>query len=109
MGNVIKVPVSDLIALGDHLQTIESQLETEGNKDRLIHGLDPKHGEQHVRVAEEGFEEAWKTSIKKLLEDLDGIAELSTAIGRKADVLDERIAGTVDGMAGELAQFNFHL
>ncbi|QRY63008.1 hypothetical protein JVX90_01780 [Gordonia sp. PDNC005] len=109
MGSFIQVPPQDMISLGNALNGIRDMLEAQKNDGRVVHGLDDRHGEYHVQVAEEGFVDAWKTSIDMLIEAIGGTGDLAKAIGVGAAEIDGKVAEAGNNAANQLSSFNFHV
>lgn len=109
MGSRIEVPFAEMKALGKALTDIQAMLKKQDENGRVINGLDTRHGEEHVKVAEKGFVEAWETSIGKLLEAIGGTGELATSIGENAEKIDTEVAAGARSAANRLSELNLHV
>lgn len=109
MGDFIQVPKQDMIKLGDDLNQIKWMLESQKKDGSVIDGLDSQYGSEHVGIGEEGFVEAWKTAIDKLLEAIGGTGDLSKSIGVGADSIDKKVAESGNKAADQLSGFNLHV
>jgi hypothetical protein len=91
----VQYPYATLVALGTNLQNISTKL---GEKQ---HGADDCGGlgsgeQQRIQDAIDNFRDEWKTSFRKLNEDINDWGGLSKAIG---DMVAQFDAGTAQALA----------
>ena len=77
--NKVQISVAHLFTVGSNFSNVKAELEAVKNGMTILSGVDDVHGAR-MSTAVESFFSEWKTSRRTLLDNVDGLGDVSSQI-----------------------------
>ena len=97
----VQIPVAHLTTVGRNLKNVKAELEAVENGMTSLSGVDDVHGAR-MSTAVESFFSEWKTSRRTLLDNVDGLGDVSSQIASSTSEFDGKLSSSLNEFASKL-------
>ena len=97
----VQIPVAHLTTVGRNLKNVKAELEAVENGMTSLSGVDDVHGARMSSAVESFFSE-WKTSRRTLLDNVDGLGDVSSQIASSTSEFDGKLSSSLNEFASKL-------
>lgn len=97
----VQIPVAHLTTVGRNLKNVKAELEAVENGMTSLSGVDDVHGAR-MSTAVESFFSEWKTSRRTLLDNVDGLGDVSSQIASSTSDFDGKLSSSLNEFASKL-------
>ena len=97
----VQIPVAHLTTVGRNLKNVKAELEAVENGITSLSGVDDVHGAR-MSTAVESFFSEWKTSRRTLLDNVDGLGDVSSQIASSTSEFDGKLSSSLNEFASKL-------
>ncbi|RAV31518.1 hypothetical protein [Corynebacterium heidelbergense] len=102
MGDFYQIPVATLKAIGSNLSSVKSEIDAVERGAQGLEGVDDVCGDQLAHAVDCFFHE-WKTSRRRLLENVEKLGQVSNTISDQTAQFDDEVAGKLREIGGKIS------
>ena len=97
----VQIPVAHLSTVDRNFNNVKAELEAVKNGMTILSGVDDVHGAR-MSTAVESFFSEWKTSRRTLLDNVDGLGDVSSQIASSTSEFDGKLSSSLNEFASKL-------
>lgn len=97
----VQIPVAHLSTVDRNFNNVTAELEAVKNGMTILSGVDDVHGAR-MSTAVESFFSEWKTSRRTLLDNVDGLGDVSSQIASSTSEFDGKLSSSLNEFASKL-------